>query len=71
MVNGRRQHIAYQRGSGGFSGIEVRRINNTEQRITYSDAVPYEEWMEFATLYLANDLCGCGDVLDRGATSWR
>ncbi len=22
--------------------------------------------MEFATLYLANDLCGCGDVLDRG-----
>ncbi len=66
MVNGRRQHIAYQRGSGGFSGIEVRRINNTEQRLTYSDAVPYEEWMEFATLYLANDLCGCGDVLDRG-----
>ena len=66
MVNGRRQHIAFERGNGGFAGTEVRRMNNTAQRLTYSDSVPYEEWMEYATLYLANDLCGCGNVLDRG-----
>ena len=66
MVNGRRQHIAFERGNGGFAGTEVRRMNNTAQRLTYSDFVPYEEWMEYATLYLANDLCGCGNVLDRG-----
>lgn len=66
MVNGRRQHISYERTPGGFAGTELRRVNGTSQQLSYSDAVPYEEWMQYATLYLVNDLCGCGDVLDRG-----
>lgn len=65
MVNGRRQHIWYQRnGSKRYAGAtEVRRAKGKGQTVDYLDALPYEPWMDGATLRLATDTCGCGDLL--------
>lgn len=66
MVNGRRQHISYERDAKGFAGYEVRRLERKPQSVDYSASVEYEPWMDNAILYLTDDLCGCGDILDRG-----
>ncbi len=66
MLTGRRQHILYTRDSDGFEGTEVYRLNGRPQIVTYSSWVSYQPWMDYATLYLTDDLCGCGNILDRG-----
>lgn len=65
MVNGRRQHISYQRNRDDFDGYEIRRFNGTAQSIAYTASVDHEPWMDHAVLSLTNDFCGCGDILGR------
>lgn len=68
VVNGRRQHISYQRrGYKDFPAdvVVVRRKNNTEQTLHYSAVLPYEAWMKNANVIVAEDLCGCGNVKDQ------
>ena len=40
----------------------VRRINGTEQSVAYRTTVAYSAWMDASTLYLSEDVCGCGDL---------
>ncbi|MEE1222357.1 MAG: DUF3868 domain-containing protein [Bacteroidaceae bacterium] len=65
MVNGRRQHIWYQRnGSQRYAGAtEVQRTKGKAQSLSYLDSLPYEPWMDGAALRFATDTCGCGDLL--------
>lgn len=65
MVNGRRQHIWYQRnGSPRYAGAtEVMRTKGKPQSLSYLDSLPYEPWMDGAALRFATDTCGCGDLL--------
>lgn len=68
VVNGRKQHISYQRsGKKEFADntIIVRRKNNTQQTVHYSTVLPYESWMKNSNVIVAEDLCGCGDILDQ------
>ncbi len=65
MVNGRRQHISFERNRGDFEGLEIRRHDGKPQSFDYSASVDYQPWMEHAFLTLSNDYCGCGDILDR------
>ena len=66
VVNGRRQQISYGRfARKDFAGnpVVVRRRNGKEQTVHYTGVLPYESWMENANVVLAEDLCGCGDLL--------
>ena len=68
VVNGRRSDISYRRhGNKDFApGVTaVRRKNGTDQTVPYSAVLPYEEWMKNSNVVIAEDLCGCGDTLDR------
>ena len=68
VVNGRRQQISYERfARKDFAGnpVVVRRRNGKEQTVHYTGVLPYESWMENANVVLAEDLCGCGDLLDQ------
>lgn len=68
VVNGRKQHISYQRsGKKEFADntIIVRRKNDTQQTVHYSTVLPYESWMKNSNVIVAEDLCGCGDILDQ------
>lgn len=67
IVNGRKQDISYRRsGYRNYADnvTAVRRKNNTPQTVQYSAVLPYEEWMKNCNVEFAEDLCGCGDVLD-------
>jgi len=65
MVNGRRQHIYYQRnGSKRYpDAIEVKHTDGKSQSMAYIDSLPYEAWMDGAVLRFATDTCGCGNLL--------
>ncbi len=66
MINGRKQHIFYQRNgkkSNYTDALEVRRENGTEQTISYRTQVPYQSWMENYKLNIYEDECGCGQLL--------
>lgn len=39
----------------------VHRKNNSEQHVEYHTSLSYQSWMKQATLYLEQDLCGCGN----------
>lgn len=68
VVNGRKQYISYQRrGYKDFdnNAMVVRRKNNTKQTLHYSAVLPYEEWMKNSNVIIAEDLCGCGDLLEQ------
>lgn len=68
VVNGRRQQITYDRSAHRKfpkNTVSVRRKNGKEQTIHYTASVPYETWMNNANVALAEDLCGCGDVMDQ------
>lgn len=40
----------------------LRRLNGTSQSVSYRAELPYGPWMDGATLYLSEDVCGCGDL---------
>lgn len=67
LVMGRNQHYVYQRsGNRNYpEAIEVRRKNHTAQQYHYSCVIPLEPWMKEAWLNVAEDLCGCGDLLNQ------
>ena len=71
VVNGRKQQIMYQRH--GYKDFEegtqvVRRQNGDPQTLHYSAVLPYEPWMQNANVEIAEDLCGCGDILEQNRT---
>lgn len=71
LVNGRIKHITYLRGSQKKRDkeifTEVRRKNNTSQKINYKANIDFKEWMRKATLALHIDLCGCGGASEENS----
>lgn len=67
IINGRRQHIYYQRnGSRNYpDALEVRYTRGQAGSVDYMEAIPYEEWMDGAGLRFATDTCGCGNLMGR------
>ena len=63
VVYGRRREIVNEReGNIPKDAFEVlRRQKGVEQTINYTARVPFEEWMNGASLELLADLCGCGN----------
>lgn len=46
-----------------ISGAETLvRTNGKPQVFPFSASVDYADWMDYSRLYLAEDLCGCGDL---------
>ena len=71
MVDGRKQHIMYERGNRKKrypSVVEVKR-NGKSQSIHYLASVPYETWMGSYKLNIAEDLCGCGNILEQNSST--
>lgn len=74
IVNGRKQDISYRRsGYRNYAedAITVRRKNDTPQSVEYTAVLPYEEWMKNSNVEIAEDLCGCGDILDQNTVVLR
>lgn len=69
MINGRRQHIYYQRnGDKRYpDALEVRYEKGKPQSVDYLDSLPYEAWMDGAGLRFSTDTCGCGNLLGSNA----
>ena len=69
VVNGRRQQIMYNRRDykdyNKQGTVTVRRKNGTPQTLNYNGSVAYANWMENSKVVVAEDLCGCGDILDQ------
>lgn len=61
-INGRKQHIVFQRETGRHEKKyeEIRRNNNLRQTLRYLRPVPFTPWMEGAHLTLIEKACGCG-----------
>ncbi len=67
VINGRRQHIMFERGdrSGLAEGATVvRRANGRAQSLPYRAAMPLGEELAEYDITIHEDLCGCGDSLD-------
>lgn len=64
MLTGRKQHYVYLRnGSKNYpDAIEIQRKNGTTQRYAYRQAIQLEPWMNNASLRIATDTCGCGNL---------
>lgn len=62
FINGRTQHIAFQRDRRNAKRdlVTLRRRNGMEQTIDYLREVAYQPWMRKATLVLEEVACGCG-----------
>lgn len=62
FINGRTQHIAFQRDRRNAKRdlVTLRRRNGMEQTIDYLRKVAYQPWMRKATLVLEEVACGCG-----------
>jgi len=63
VVYGRRRAIVHEReGNVSKDAFEIlRRKNGTEQVVNYTARIPFEPWMNGATLDLMADLCGCAN----------
>ncbi len=71
IVNGRRSDISFRRGGHkdyADDAVAVRRKNKTAQTVHYQAALPYEKWMRNSDVMIAEDLCGCNDLIDQTAT---
>ncbi len=67
VVNGRRQHIEYQRyghKAYGNDVTEVLRKKGKVQSVHYAAVVPAESWMSNCDVVVNEDLCGCGKLED-------
>lgn len=69
MVNGRRQHIVYQRnGNKNYpDAIELYHRNGTAQSYDYRETCDLEPWMNNATVRINTDTCGCGNLVGSNA----
>lgn len=61
-VNGRKQHIVFQRETGHKKKNyeEIRRNNTRPQTVRYLRSLPFTPWMGHAFLHLIEEECGCG-----------
>lgn len=48
--------------------VVVRRRNDTEQQVLFSQTLPYRKWMKAFNLSMTEDLCGCGNLMDQDTT---
>lgn len=65
VLNGRNASIIEERSPGRKVADAVqtlRRQNGAPQYAGYASSVPYSGWMDHSTLYMAEDLCGCGEL---------
>lgn len=69
MVNGRRQHYVFLRNGNKHypDAIELQRHNGTTQCYNYREAIDLEPWMNDATVRIATDTCGCGNLVGNSA----
>lgn len=65
IINGRNQQLNYERRKKDAADWVVKRQNGTIQRVVYREMIPYGEWMDQVNLLLAEDLCGCGNLLEQ------
>ena len=67
LVNSPNQHLYYLRnGLPAYpDALETVRHGGTSQSIDYEVSVPYEPWMDGATLRFVTDRCGCGNLAAR------
>ena len=61
-INSRKQHIVFLRETGrkDKAAQALQRKNGDKQTIHYLQSVPFEQWMNQATLSLVEKSCGCG-----------
>lgn len=71
IINGKNQNIRYLRKSSKLKNsqaVVVRRRNDTEQQVLFSQTLPYRKWMKAFNLSMTEDLCGCGDLMNQDTT---
>ena len=71
IINGKNQSIRYLRKSSKLKNsqaVVVRRRNDTEQQVLFSQTLPYRKWMKAFNLSMTEDLCGCGNLQDQDTT---
>ena len=71
IINGKNQSIRYLRKSSKLKNSQalvVRRRNDTEQQVLFSQTLPYKKWMKAFNLSMTEDLCGCGNLQDQDTT---
>lgn len=71
VINGKNQNIRYLRKSSkqkNSQAVVVRRRNDTEQQVLFSQTLPYRKWMKAFNLSMTEDLCGCGNLMDQDTT---
>ena len=71
IINGKNQSIRYLRKSSkqkNSQALVVRRRNDTEQQVLFSQTLPYRKWMKAFNLSMTEDLCGCGNLQDQDTT---
>lgn len=71
IINGKNQNIRYLRKSSkqkNSQALVVRRRNDTEQQVLFSQTLPYRKWMKAFNLSMTEDLCGCGNLQDQDTT---
>lgn len=71
IINGKNQNIRYLRKSSKLKNsqaVVVRRRNDTEQQVLFSQTLPYRKWMKALNLSMTEDLCGCGNLMDQDTT---
>lgn len=71
IINGKNQNIKYLRKSSKLKNSQalvVRRRNDTEQQVLFSQTLPYRKWMKAFNLSMTEDLCGCGNLQDQDTT---
>lgn len=61
-INSRKQHIIFMRETAKEEkeAQALQRINGSKQTMRYLQSVPFEKWMNNATLSLTEKSCGCG-----------
>ena len=65
VVNGRNVALKEEREPGrriADATTTVRRHNGTSQTVNFNAAATFADWMNYSKLYLAEDVCGCGDL---------
>lgn len=67
-VMGRRRYLYYLRNDLLSYAEKPYRVVKTgkdmQRQLPYAISLPYEPWMENASLYLGEDECGCGQVIN-------
>lgn len=60
IINGRRRQKAYVRSMALNSETNLGVPSNKKEVLSYTQVIPYQSWMENASLNLEENLCGCG-----------